>query len=195
MAVNRARPIEKLSAELHALQERKKEASRTTEYREGTPCVFISHKREDTEACRKIADYLMNAGVDVYFDEYDETLSRIALVGNEEQLTKRITDGINMSTHMLCVVSPQTVDSYWVPFEVGYGYDKIDLGILTLKGIQDSDLPDYMLVTDVVRGTGTLNEFIAELLDESQSQLEKKGGFVKESARSHPLDNVLERYR
>ncbi|WP_103027208.1 toll/interleukin-1 receptor domain-containing protein [Salinibacter altiplanensis] len=181
MAVNRARPIQKLGAKLHALQERKKKPSRKTEYREGTPCLFISHKREDTEACKKITDYLLDAGVDVYFDEYDDTLSAIAAAGDENLLTDRITDGINMSTHMLCVVSPQTVDSYWVPFEVGYGYEQTDLGILTLKGIWDSDLPDYMKVMDIVRGIRSLNELIAELFDEPKFRVKQRAEFVKES--------------
>lgn len=43
-------------------------------YSRGTQCVFISHKKEDSAAAKQIADYLMNAGVNVYFDEYDNTL-------------------------------------------------------------------------------------------------------------------------
>lgn len=190
MAVNRAEPTEQFKAITHTLLE-EKEASQRAEYREG-PCVFISHKREDTEACKKIADYLLSADVDVYFDEYDDTLSAIAAEGDEDRLTDRITDGINMSTHMLCVVSPRTVDSYWVPFEVGYGYEEIDLGIVTLKGIRDSDLPDYMKVTEVVRGTRSLNALIAELLDEPTSRLEQRGDLMKESTLQHPLDDVLD---
>ncbi len=194
MAVNRAELDEQIKAVTHTFLE-EKEASQKAEYRESIPCVFISHKREDTKACEKIADYLLGAGVDVYFDEYDDTLSAIAAAGDENLLTGRITNGINMSTHMLCVVSPQTVDSYWVPFEVGYGYEEIDLGILTLKGIRDADLPDYMKVTEVVRGTKSLNALIAELLDEPKFRLEQRAGFVKESARRHPLDSVLDRYK
>ncbi len=36
-------------------------------------CVFISHKREDTAPCEKIANYIMDAGINVYFDKYDKT--------------------------------------------------------------------------------------------------------------------------
>jgi len=38
---------------------------------------------------------------------------------------------------MLVVVSPNTIYSNWVPWEVGYGYDNTHLGVLTLKGIED----------------------------------------------------------
>jgi hypothetical protein len=38
----------------------------------GIKCIFISHQKDDATVCRKIADYLINAGLDVYFDEYSK---------------------------------------------------------------------------------------------------------------------------
>ena len=38
-------------------------------------CVFISHKKEDADFCRAIANYLMSEGIDVYFDEYDKSIN------------------------------------------------------------------------------------------------------------------------
>lgn len=35
----------------------------------GIKCVFISHQRKDKTVARAIADYIKDAGVDVYFDE------------------------------------------------------------------------------------------------------------------------------
>ena len=40
----------------------------------GVECVFLSHQQKDKDVCRKIADYLMTANIDVYFDEDDEDL-------------------------------------------------------------------------------------------------------------------------
>lgn len=34
-------------------------------------CVFISHQRNDKAVAKAIADYILKAGIDVYFDEYD----------------------------------------------------------------------------------------------------------------------------
>ena len=33
---------------------------------------------------------------------------------------------------MLVIVSPTTMKSNWVPFEIGFGYDKTELSVLTL---------------------------------------------------------------
>lgn len=41
----------------------------------GIKCVFISHQRKDKTVARAIADYIKNAGVDVYFDEYDSSIN------------------------------------------------------------------------------------------------------------------------
>lgn len=40
------------------------------------PRVFISHQKKDSEAARTIADYLQEAGIDVYFDQYDQSINR-----------------------------------------------------------------------------------------------------------------------
>jgi hypothetical protein len=154
--------------------------------------VFISHKKEDTDACRPIADYILQSGSDVFFDVYDETLSDLVTEGNPDKVTARIQEGIDYSTHMLCVVSPQTVHSYWVPFEVGYGYSKVQLGVLTLKGIEDTALPDYMRTVNVVRGTKSLNEFIVNLLGRSEATLLQERVIKSNSQLNHPLDGVLE---
>ena len=38
----------------------------------GIKCVFISHQKKDAPICRHIAQYIMSAGIDVYFDEFDQ---------------------------------------------------------------------------------------------------------------------------
>lgn len=157
---------------------------------QGRPSVFISHQNEDTQACETIAEYLLSLGVDIYFDKYDKMLSQLTLSQDPTKVTQHIQEGIDFSTHMICVVSPKTVTSYWVPFEVGYGYNRITLGVLTLKGVEDKALPEYMKTTKVIRGTRSLNEFISQLLGEPTNFLESRASF-KASASPHPLDKVL----
>lgn len=161
-----------------------------------TPCIFISHKQEDTDECRRIADYILDAGIDVYFDDYDEVLADLVAGGDPDKITGHIKDGIDFSTHMLCVVSPRTITSYWVPFEVGYGYGKTHLGVLTLKGLAYGALPEYMRTVEVVlRGAMTLNAFIARLLGKPELILERSGVIQASNARRHPLADVLEQAR
>jgi hypothetical protein len=174
------------------LSERVEALTKSSSIIKPTPCIFISHKREDTEACQMIADYILDAGIDVYFDKYDKTLMQLVEEGDPNKLTQRIKDGINKSTHMLCVVSIETVRSYWVPFEVGFGYERVPLGILTLKGVQESSLPDYMRTTEVIRGTKTLNELISRLLGETERTLESREQIKGHTMQQHPLDRVLD---
>jgi hypothetical protein len=101
--------------------------------------VFISHQKRDREEAKTIADYLKGIGIKVYFDEYDRELQIATENDNPKGVVNAIKKGINNSTHMLCLISQNTLYSKWVPFEVGYGYDKTDLATLTLKGIKNSD--------------------------------------------------------
>jgi TIR domain len=168
-------------------------ALKNEEFKLPGPCIFISHIREDTEACEPIAQYILSAGVKIYFDRYDKTLPELVREGNPDKITARIQEGIDLSTHMLCVVSPKTVNSAWVPFEVGYGCKAaIGLGILTLKGIPDDALPDYMKTARVVRGTRSLNQFIAELLGTTPERLIEQKAIKRYSETSHSLDGVLD---
>ena len=126
-------------------------------------CVFISHQKRDTEKSKKIADYIMRSGIDVYFDEYDRDLRFYRQTNNPNGVVDCIKKGINMSTHMLCIISVNTLDSKWVPWELGYGHEKTSQGILTLKGINDNELPDYLKTTKIVRGTKSLNIFLQNI--------------------------------
>lgn len=155
------------------------------------PCIFISYHRSDEKDAERIAQYLLEAGVDIYFDKYDKTLNQLVEEGNADKVTKRIQDGIDYSSHMLCIVSTTTVQSYWVPFEVGYGYKQRHLAILTLKGVTDEMLPHYMKTTKVIRGTKSLNDFISRILGTSETTLIAQGAIKRYSEPSHPLDNVL----
>jgi hypothetical protein len=155
------------------------------------PCVFISHQQNDIKACQAIADYLLSIPIDVYFDKYDKSISELVAEGNANKVTEHIQRGINFSTHMICVVSLTTVKSYWVPFEVGYGYGRITLGVLTLKGVTEEMLPEYLRTTNVIRGTKSLNNFLSELLGRSKEFLESTVGY-KSLTQNHPLDSVLD---
>lgn len=186
---NRAEPLTKLDIRFRQLEK----SIEGREFRFAGPCVFISHIKEDTEACEPIAIYIQNAGLDVYFDKYDKTLADLVREGNPDKVTERIQEGIELSSHMLCVVSPQTIHSYWVPFEVGYGCRAaIGLGVLTLKGLADDALPDYMRTTRVVRGTLSLNQFIAELVGLSSESLIEDKALKRHSDIGHSLDCVLD---
>lgn len=168
---------------------------------EKKPCVFLSHKKEDKPACKKIAEYLSDAGIDYYLDEEDEDLQRAASVSDPIKITEAIKKGINNSTHMLVVISEKTYYSQWVPFEVGYGQaaiidnqtstDKLKLSVLTLKDISEKALPDFLQIAYIIKGTKSLNEYIAQISNDLEKSMINESRILSNSQLQHPLDNVL----
>lgn len=168
-------------------------------------CVFLSHKSQDKPECKKIAEYLRNAGLDYYLDELDINLQRAAIANNPMLITESIKKGIRESTHMLVIVSEKTYQSQWVSFEVGYGHaaildnnsneslteDKIRLSILTLKNIAEVTLPDFMQVGNIIRGTKGLNEYIAVVSGKEEKSLVTENRLISNNSSGHPLDNIL----
>ncbi|SHN12468.1 toll/interleukin-1 receptor domain-containing protein [Flavobacterium xinjiangense] len=195
---NKASMLESISWEL----ERMKKISISNR-----PCVFLSHKKEDKQACREIAKYLSKAEIDYYLDEEDTGLQSAASANDPYLITESIKKGIRESSHMLCVVSEKTFQSNWIPFEVGYGHaaiidkamieksrdQKIKLSILTLKEISERSLPDFMKVGYQIRGTISLNKYISELTNESESKLINENRLQSKSYSfsTHVLDNYL----
>jgi hypothetical protein len=170
-------------------------AESTRQYRKSLAlkCIFLSHQKADREVCKEIANYIISADVDVYFDEYDNDLKDALQTNNPQGVTEAICKGINNSSHMLCIISPNTLASRWVPFEVGYGFDKTHLGVLTLKGIPDKDLPDYLKTAKIlIRGTKSLNQYLATITNASVPILESRGAIKSHNAVGHQLDNYLD---
>lgn len=86
------------------------------------PCVFISHKKEDADFARHLSDYVMERGINVYFDENDPILAKEHK--SPDEVVKAIKIGLEKSTHMIIVLSKNTLESNWVPWEVGFASAK-----------------------------------------------------------------------
>jgi hypothetical protein len=151
--------------------------------------VFISHQKRDRNEAKKIAEFLMSVNIEVYFDEFDKELQQAEQENNPKGVVAAIKKGINSSTHMICIISPNTLTSKWVPFEVGYGYDTTDLATLTLKGIKNSDLLDYIKTKPIIRDIYDINAYVKkqgkELILEAKKFSDYKSVF-------HPLSDVMD---
>jgi hypothetical protein len=154
--------------------------------------VFISYQQQDAVAAEKIAEYLEAAGIDVYFDKYDRDLKIHHQNKDPDKVTQAICNGINNSSHMLVIVSPNTAKSSWVPFEIGYGFEKTDLGVLCLKGFPKGGLPEYIRTAKVVRDIYDLNSLIGTLVKRSPEEL-VKGMVLSESTNlTNPLYSIMD---
>jgi hypothetical protein len=158
----------------------------------GVKCIFISHQQKDKEAAKKIADYLLAAGIDVYFDEYDKDLKIQNQGKNPKGVTQAICNGINNSSHMLVLVSPNTLVSTWVPFEIGYGFEKTDLAVLCLKGIPKGGLPEYIRTAKIIRDIHDLNILVASTTGKSQEILLETKMMSNFSNHLNPLASVMD---
>ncbi len=165
----------------------------TISFYAGKKSIFISHQKADSEYCRKVAQYIMDADFDVYFDENDNDLRLKREADDPKGVTDCILKGINNSHFMLCVVSKNTLSSTWVPFEVGFGYDKIELGILTLEGINKSVLPQYAHSAKfIIDNVDDLNSFLATKSGKTKLVLEaEQKVFSTQRGANHPLAGIM----
>ncbi len=121
------------------------------------------------------------------FDEYDTKIDRT----RPYSVVSAIKTGIRNSTHMLCLLSQNALDSKWIPWEVGYGYDRTTVVGLTLKEISQSVLPEYLQIVPILRGTKSLNNFISNVLKRDESTLINERKLFAAYQSQHPLDSVL----
>lgn len=121
------------------------------------------------------------------FYEYDKTLD----LTNPVSVVAGIKDGLNHSTHLLVFLSQNALQSKWITWEVGYAYDSKTIISLTLKEISSYELPEYLQITKIIRGTNSFNELISEILGNSQFTLTYETKVFAASTPNHPLDSIL----
>lgn len=124
-------------------------------------CVFISHKSEDIEIAKQIADLLQAEGVDVYLDVNDSGLQIATKEGNADEIVKCIEKALMVNTDILVLVTDKTKESWWVPYEVGFAkMGKKSIASLLLKNV--SEFPDYLKIEKKLNGLADLKRYINE---------------------------------
>ena len=153
------------------------------------PRVFISHQKKDSEIANVVAEYLLDAGIDIYFDQYDKSINR----SDPQSVVKAIRRGIENSSHMLVLFSPNTFGSLWVPWEIGYAYNSpVTLGVLRMKGVAKDQLPEYLKVIKLVSDIWDLNQLISNITNTNREQLLTEGRIRKYSDSANPLNRYMD---
>lgn len=153
------------------------------------PRVFISHQKKDSEIANVVAEYLLDAGIDIYFDQYDKSINR----SDPQSVVKAIRRGIENSSHMLVLFSPNTFGSLWVPWEIGYAYNSpVTLGVLRMKGVAKDQLPEYLKVIKLVSDIWDLNQLISNITNTNREQLLTEGRIRKYSDFANPLNRYMD---
>ena len=153
--------------------------------------MFISHQKKDSDAAKAIADYLQYAGIDIYFDEYDTSINQ----SDPQSVVNAIKRGIENCSHMLVLFSPNTFDSMWVPWEIGYAYNSVvTLNVLRLKGVEKDKLPEYLKIVNTVMSIYQLNSLIASIKNINRAQLILENTSFSENNPTHMLNNIMYLY-
>lgn len=125
------------------------------------PCVFISHKKEDADFARDLSEYIMEKGINVYFDENDPILAKEHK--SPDEVVNAIKKGLEKSTHMIIVLSKKTLESNWVPWEVGFASAKDkEYRLLRLKDVF-GEIPEFYKVAKLLNDYDDLDKYLASM--------------------------------
>lgn len=130
--------------------------------------VFISYRHKDRNTAIAVAAKLMVNKIEYYLDIVDEE-SR-----STEDITDVITKNIKKSTHLLAIISTNTIGSWWVPFEIGQATitnrricsyatntNSMHLSGMSFKLIK-KQLPEYLHKWPILLSEPDLEKFIKE---------------------------------
>lgn len=123
------------------------------------PGVFISYSRKDKEKARDIVRALEVSNVDYYFDEKDEELQLADEEGDHLKVVQCIKDGLEVCTHLLGIITENTKDSWWVPYEIGRGTGR-DRACAHLIDKEVSELPSYIKAAKILVNRAALREWL-----------------------------------
>jgi len=125
------------------------------------PCVFISHKKEDADFARNLSDYVMERGINVYFDENDPILAKEHK--SPDEVVNAIKVGLEKSTHMIIVLSKMTLESNWVPWEVGFASAKDkEYRLLRLNDVY-GEIPEFYKVAKILNDYDDLDKYLVSM--------------------------------
>jgi hypothetical protein len=135
---------------------------------QSTICVFISHSRKDKAQAREVAEFITDLGLDIYFDEKDRSLQLADEVKDHAKVVKCIQDGIEHSTHLLGVVTENTKESWWVPYEIGFASGKKNQCAHLIQA-EVTQLPSYIQSSNVLADTTALESWLPEQHENSKN--------------------------
>ena len=78
--------------------------------------IFLSHRHDDKDWVASVVAYLSDHGIDVYIDSNDPSAPKKTSVETAKLIQKRISE----CKKFLVLASPGSIDSKWIPWELGY---------------------------------------------------------------------------
>lgn len=97
--------------------------------------AFISYSQDDRGVAEALARELESARIDYFFDTKE--------IRWGDSINNQIDEAIRSSTFIIVIISPSSIRSHWIPFEVGQamGMGKPILPLVTQPHLE---LPQYL---------------------------------------------------
>jgi hypothetical protein len=121
--------------------------------------VFISHSRLDKEKAREVADALEASQVDYYFDENDAELQLADEHGDHLKVVQCIENGLSVCSHLLGIITENTKDSWWVPYEIGSATGRAQ-ACAHLIDEEVTKLPSYIQAARILANRDEMREWL-----------------------------------
>ncbi len=156
-------------------------------------CIFISHQKADSSYGRILANYIMDSGIDVYFDENDPSLKDPNIRTDPDKLTEAINSALNYSTDMLCIISEKTKLSWWVPYEIGFiwnkeGFSRKNIILFCIKDIKQ--YPEYLCLVQRIERIDEIDNFLASISGK-EAWFNENYAKMAATPERHPLSSLL----
>ena len=134
-------------------------------FSEEKPDVFVSHKSDDTDTAREVAETIAKSGSTAYLDVLDSNIA-----GDEPELVDYINAVISCCNSLIAVVSRHTVHSWWVPLEIGIAITK-DLHLGTFSRDTKQNFPSYLWKWPVLTNMTALEIWCEKCKEKPSTQL------------------------
>lgn len=131
------------------------------------PVVFLSHRKVDKPAARALSRLVSAFGIHFWLDEEDADLQRAAALGmtGDAALVHAIERGVRHSTHLIGLLSPRTMGSWWVPYEIGFARAQSKgASFVALEPDENfASIPEYARVAPVFSSVDEIARWCASL--------------------------------
>lgn len=114
--------------------------------------IFISYSRVDNSYADEVEKVLKDNGVQYFFDRKD--------INWGDRIDTKIEEGIKSSDAILVLISPASLKSDWVPYEIGFAKGA-GLQVLPYLVHPSVDIPGYLANKLYLRDMGELKKFIS----------------------------------
>ena len=131
------------------------------------PDVFVSHKSDDEDTAKKVAETIAKCGLTAYLDIWDPNVD-----GDGPELVDYISSVIGCCSSLIAVVSHKTVSSWWVPLEIGIAITKdLYLGTFLASTYMKRRFPSYLWKWPVLEDMDDLENWCRERQEAASTQL------------------------